>query len=126
MGLIIKRENLYFGASPEIIKRARLLRKVMTPSEEILWEYLRNNKFMNLKFRRQHPIYKFIVDFYCHSLKLIIELDGNVHLGKIQHERDEGRTFELQKLGLSVVRFNNNIVLTDIQKIYTEIKKYNL
>ena len=124
MVLIIKNENLYFGASNEIIRRARLLRKVMTNSEAILWENLRDNKFLNLKFRRQHPIHKFIVDFYCHSLKLIIELDGKVHLEESQHERDEGRTYELQKLGVFIIRFKNETVIADMPKIYTEIEKF--
>jgi very-short-patch-repair endonuclease len=94
------KENLFFGASPEIFKRARQLRKRTTPSENNLWALLRKKQFEGYKFRRQHPIYKFIADFYCHELRLIIELDGGIHLNPEQAAYDIGRTFELNQLGI--------------------------
>ncbi len=117
-------ENFYFGASPEIIRRARLLRLTMTYTEEILWERLRNFQVKGVKFRRQHPISRFIVDFYCHELKLVIELDGNVHQEEVQQERDVNRTYELEELGLTVLRYENNIVKTNIASIIKEIETY--
>jgi len=82
------RENLSLGASPEIHRRAQELRKRMTPCENILWERLKGKHFLGYKFRRQHPLYKYIVDFYCHQLKLVIEVDGSVHLGADAVEYD--------------------------------------
>ncbi|WP_369426718.1 endonuclease domain-containing protein [Waterburya agarophytonicola] len=65
--------------SPQKIKRAKELRQNMTPVEKILWDYLRAKRLNNLKFRRQQIIEEFIVNFYCHSLGLIIEVDGEIH-----------------------------------------------
>jgi very-short-patch-repair endonuclease len=104
------RENLFYGASPEIHRRARELRKRMTPCEKILWERLKGKNFLGYKFRRQHPLYKYIVDFYCHQLKLVIEVDGSVHLGADAVEYDDNRTFELEEFGLQVLRFSNDEV----------------
>lgn len=67
---------------------AKVLRGKMTPAEKLLWEELRGKKFMGLKFRRQHPVLVYIADFYCHSIKLIIEIDGGYHLGFLQMEKD--------------------------------------
>ena len=124
MVFIIGKDNFYFGASEEIIKRARILRKTMTKAEVKLWNYLSKKQLKEIRFRRQHPISRFIVDFYCHSLKLVIEIDGNVHQQKIQQERDENRTFELEELGITVIRFENQMVLTNISKVLKEIEKY--
>ncbi|SDZ55159.1 MULTISPECIES: endonuclease domain-containing protein [Rhodonellum] len=117
-------DNLFFGASPEIHKRARELRKRLTPSEKILWETLKGKSFRGLKFRRQHPIHKFIVDFYCHELKLVIEIDGGIHDTMDQKEYDMGRTFELNELGLEILRFGNEMILSDIQLTLIEISKF--
>ena len=124
MVLLGKKENFYFGASEEIIKRARMLRKKMTKAEENIWSHLRKKQFEGLRFRRQHPIGRFIVDFYCHALKLVIEIDGNIHQEDVQKERDENRTYELQRLGLTVIRFDNEMVLKDISRVLKEIAVY--
>jgi very-short-patch-repair endonuclease len=124
MVLIKGKENFYFGASEEIIRRARILRKTMTKAETKLWHHLQNNQFQGLKFRRQHPINRFIVDFYCHSLKLVVEIDGDVHLQEIQQERDENRTYELEELGLKVIRFENKSVMSNIAGVLQDIEKH--
>lgn len=124
MVYIIGRENFYFGASEEIIRRARILRKTMTIPEEKLWNHLRRKQLKTLRFRRQHPINRFIVDFYCHAFKLVIEIDGSIHQMEIQQERDENRTYELQAMGLTVIRFSNNEVMTNIAKVIKEIEMY--
>ena len=99
--------NMYFNASPEIFRRAKELRDHMTASEQHLWSYLSNKKLEGLRFKPQHPIDQFIVDFYCHKVKLVIEIDGEIHLYEEQAERDTGRTAELENLGLTVIRFTN-------------------
>jgi very-short-patch-repair endonuclease len=72
-------ENLFYGASQLIMSRAIELMKKLTPAEIVLWKYLKNKQLLGLRFRRQHPIVMFIVDFYCHYLKFVIELDGGIH-----------------------------------------------
>ncbi|GAB3666888.1 hypothetical protein GCM10028791_42710 [Echinicola sediminis] len=115
--------EMYYGASPEILRRARELRKNLTPSEKLLWNSIKNNQLGGVKFRRQHPVARFIVDFYCHYYRLAIEVDGEIHLGIEQSERDEGRTFELEELGLKVIRFTNQEVIKDLPRVLERIKK---
>ncbi len=117
-------KSFFYNASPEIFKRAKELRKTLTETEKILWAHLKENKFEGIHFRRQHPISKFIVDFYCHELLLVIEIDGGVHLEEAVTERDEGREIELQRLGLTILRFNNEEVLNDIKSVREKIKSF--
>ena len=91
-------------------KLARDLRKRQTPEEKLLWKRLRNRKFMNLKFYRQYAIpygnnQVFVVDFYCHEKKLVIELDGKIHLKR--KEEDQERDEVLNELGYKVFRIKN-------------------
>ena len=101
-------QNLHFGAGKQVFQKAKLLRKSMTPAEKQLWSLLQNRKLLGFKFRRQHPISNYIADFYCHELKLIIELDGGIHNEIGQAEYDEGRTYVLQEFGIRVLRINND------------------
>jgi very-short-patch-repair endonuclease len=78
---------------------ARKLRREQTASEAILWEALRNRKLEGRKFRRQHPIGKFVVDFYCNAEGLIVEVDGSIHELPEQQELDRQRQFLLESLG---------------------------
>ena len=93
----------------------------MTPAEKTLWVYLRDKKFMGIKFRRQHPISRFIADFYCHELKLVIEIDGGYHDDREQHELDTGRENELKELGLTIIRFRNEEIARDILGVLDKI-----
>ena len=94
----------------------------MSPAEFKLWGYLRNWQLMDLKFRRQEPIDRYIVDFVCFEKKLVIELDGSQHL---ENERaDQKRTEELNKSNLHVLRFTNNEVLNEINAVIEEIMNY--
>ena len=90
-----------------------------TPAEDKLWQELRNNK-LNFKFRRQHPLDGFIPDFICIERKLIIEVDGEIHV--TQKEYDEGRTYELNELGYSVIRFTNKEVFENTEFVLQSIK----
>lgn len=105
------------------MSRARELRKKMTPSEKTLWEYLKNKQLLGLRFRRQHPIDIFIVDFYCHNIKLVIELDGGIHDHPENKEHDKNRTAHLEKFGIKVIRFTNEEVITDVAKVGRIIKE---
>ena len=114
---------MFHNASPAIFEKARLLRNKMTFAEKKLWEYLRNKKLNGLRFKAQHPIMGFIADFYCHKMKLVIELDGISHLGENQLEYDNGRTYELEKFGIKVIRFKNEQINNDINTVLNEIKR---
>jgi len=117
------RENLFYGASPEIQKRAAELRKNMTRCEKLLWDCLKNKSIQRHKFRRQHPIDKYIVDFYCHQLKLIIEVDGGIHNEIDNVEYDKNRTFELEEYGLEVLRFTNEHICNHMEDVLMTIRK---
>jgi len=98
---------------PAALSRARQLRKEMTPAEKLLWKLLRNRRLRGWKFRRQSPISTYIADFYCHELKLIVELDGDVHLTPDQSAHDENRDFYLNYLGIEVLRIPNRQLFDD-------------
>ncbi len=111
------------NAGPTRFEQARFLKKVQTEAESFLWQRLRNRKLNGFKFRRQHPIDKYIADFYCHETKLIIEVDGEIHLNNDQIVYDKIRTEELESLGLRVIRFTNRQVLDKIDHVLQEISK---
>jgi very-short-patch-repair endonuclease len=88
--------------------RAKTLRRAQTAAEEELWTLLRDRQRLRLKFRRQHPIGPYVADFYCHELKLIVELDGPVHDERGQATHDENRDANLKALGYQILRFTND------------------
>jgi very-short-patch-repair endonuclease len=99
--------------TPHIRDRARGMRRVPTRGEARIWSWLRNRRFGDYKFRRQHPIGKHIVDFYCRELKLVIELDGAQHDSADRNQYDTTRTLELQTYGICVVRISNELLIRD-------------
>ena len=109
------------GTTPEIEQAVRYLRAHFTPAEAYLWEALRNKKLQELRFRCQHPIGRFIVDFCCPARRLIIEVDGESH--HYQREYDTARTEQLISYGYHVLRFSNQEVLAHRGKILEAIRK---
>lgn len=109
--------DLHKGANGKLIELARSNRKKETEAERRLWNELRNRKFKGLKFRRQHPLSNYIVDFYCHEYSLAIELDGTQHQQIEQALYDKERTEVLNSLGIKVIRFTNNDVLYDTEGV---------
>ncbi|WLT40533.1 endonuclease domain-containing protein (plasmid) [Synechocystis sp. B12] len=107
---------------PELLERAKELRKNQTPSEQILWECLRDRRLGGAKFRRQHNIGSYIVDFYCHDARLVVEVDGPIH--DRQQERDENRDRWLMQQGLQVVRFKNEEVQESLDQVLNRILDY--
>ena len=97
------------------------LRKKLTPAEAFLWKQLQGKKLDGRKFRRQHGIGNFIVDFYCSSENLIIELDGEVHMNATAQAYDEGRTAYLENKGFIVLRFENKMVFENLSSVLQEI-----
>jgi very-short-patch-repair endonuclease len=109
---------------PAILARAKELRRPMTLQETKLWQHLRNRQFYGLKFRRQHPIFRFILDFFCYEKKLVIEVDGNHHAQLNQSSYDQARTEWLEQQGLKVIRFTNCEIDTNLEGVLYEIAKH--
>ncbi|MEO7306661.1 MAG: acetylglutamate kinase [Ferruginibacter sp.] len=114
------RLNMHYGASPKLFDLAEELRARMTPVEEILWNVIKINEW-HLKFRRQHPIANYIADFYCHHVKLVIELDGGYHENKEVKIYDEGRENDIKEFGITVLRFKNEEVFNNIESVIEKI-----
>jgi very-short-patch-repair endonuclease len=112
---------MFYGANSTTLRTAAILRKNMTLSEILLWKKLKGRKIFNTKFRKQHPIGMFIVDFYYHEYKLVIEVDGEVHNNEEFSEYDSGRTAELNKFGIMVIRFTNDEIIYNIDCVITKI-----
>ncbi len=113
--------SMWKGAKPDLFSKAIYLRENMTETEIILWEKLRNKQLLGYKFRRQHPINYFIVDFYCHKLNLVIEIDGEYHKKRKQLQLDIDRTKILEFQGLKVIRFSNEEVISNLSNVIKEI-----
>jgi very-short-patch-repair endonuclease len=103
----MKKRN-YSGNLHTKFRLAKKFRREMTPSEKRLWSTLRGNQLCGLHFRRQHVIRGFIVDFYCHTARLVIEIDGDVHQSQIKS--DEIRDDILKSMGLTVLHLSNEII----------------
>ncbi|WP_243699471.1 UvrD-helicase domain-containing protein [Flavobacterium caseinilyticum] len=105
------------------IEKAKEMRKEPTPAEKVLWMELKSKSLEDHKFRQQHLIDNFIVDFVCLSKKLVVEVDGEYHFTEEQMQLDNYRTITLNKLGYKVIRFTNEQVVKSISEVLKEIKK---
>ena len=92
----------------------------MTTCEKLLWERLKLKQICGLRFRRQHPIIFFIADFYCHEARLVIEIDGEIHTQR--REYDDGRSAEMEKYFIKVIRFTNSEVENNIDNVIRVIE----
>ena len=120
-------DDYYKTANPLVYgllkNNAKRMRHGQTEAESFLWSYIRANQ-LGVHFRRQHPIGDFIADFICIDQRLIIEVDGNIHNKPEQQEWDKQRTAFLESQDYRVVRFSNEQVLHDIDKVLAHIKNY--
>ena len=114
--------SMFFGAKPDIFEKATILRENMTDAEKLLWEKLKDRTLFKDKFRRQHPIDIFVVDFYCHPIRFVIEVDGGYHLSSEQKEYDFGRSAELKNWDLKIIRFTNNEIFANIDEVVRKIQ----
>ena len=112
---------MFLGARPFLFEKARELRLHETPAERVLWSKL-SRKQLGVRFRRQHPVVDYIVDFYCHSLKIVIEVDGPIHETKENTAYDKIRSEELQSFQIRVLRFTNQEVLNNIDEVIEKIR----
>ena len=103
----------------ETVRRARSLRRPLTPAESSLWRFLRNGHVAGLRFRRQHPIGRYIADFCCVDRKLVVELDGYSH--EDRDRSDAYRTAAIEARGYRVVRFTNDDVARDVLAVVSAI-----
>ena len=113
--------EMYYGALTRNFEYAKQNRVNSTPAESALWEELRNKKLKGYKFRRQHPVGIFILDFYCHVAKLAIEIDGEYHLEQEQQIYDRARTELLNQAGIQELRFTNQDILTNLPSVLGSI-----
>ncbi len=100
------------------------LRNNLTSAEAFLWNHLKRRKLLGRKFRRQHGVGNYIVDFYCASEKLVVELDGQSHMNPTAEERDEKRTLFLESKGLTVIRFENKMVFDLLPSVLKDIEDH--
>lgn len=115
---IIKNQQV----TPAKIDRSRDLRATMTPAEREFWDMVRNRRMCGLKFRRQQIIDGFIIDFYCDSLGLCVEIDGGVHDSGERKDYDRNRDNALRLRGLKILRFTNDEVLKNRDYVVERLK----
>ena len=125
-----KKEKIMMILATKLARQlARDLRQNHTGAEKMLWEKLRNRRFRNLKFLRQHPIYYkfdnqrkfFIADFYCHEIKLVIEIDGKIHNKQIAYDQIRTEIINLKKI--NVIRFTNEEIYQNINLVLKKLNK---
>lgn len=105
----------------EIVRRCREMRRAGTPAEAVLGGFLRNRGMRSMKFRWQHPVKGYILDFYCQEAKLAIELDGGGHAQESQMRYDQERRVALAVEGIRVLRFGNHEVMNQLEYVLAEI-----
>ena len=113
---------MHQNASVRLFRIATLLRNNPTPTEKILWEHIRNRK-LGVKFRRQHPAGIYILDFYSHEIRLVIEIDGKYHYKKHMMDLDANRSENLMAAGLVILRFTDEEIDSDINKVLIKIQE---
>jgi very-short-patch-repair endonuclease len=115
---------MFYGSKGDLFANARQLRNHETESEKELWARLSKSQLHGYRFKRQHPISKYIADFYCHRVKLVIEVDGGYHETNDQRMYDKRRTQALNELGIKVLRFTNRDVTERLDWVVQEIEKW--
>ena len=113
---------MYYGAKPDLFRLAERMRKKPTAAERILWKSLKEFRREGFTFRRQHPIEFFIADFYCHKIKLVIEVDGEIHMREDRAGYDDSRSGEIERFGIKIIRFKNKEVLNNVECVIQEVK----
>ena len=115
--------NSAVNAGPDMRARARRLRRDATEAERALWRRLRGKRLDGLKFRRQHVIGRFVLDFYCHECRLAVEIDGGQHREAAQRRRDDARTAFLESRGVAVLRYSNLEALRETEAVLEDLRR---
>ena len=114
---------MFYDEPAGIFGRAKYLRQHMTSAEKKVWEFVKNKNVLGAKFRAQHPLGVYIADFYCHKIRLIIEIDGEIHENEEQKEYDIERNRDLNNWDIELIRFTNFQVLNDFDSVKQRIKE---
>ena len=114
--------DMHYGATSETFQIAERLRKNMTVAEKVLWERVRRNQ-VGVRIRRQHPIWKFVADFYCHQVRMVIEIDGNIYLSFENKQYDISRDIVLDEFKIRILRFTNDDVLNETDLVIEKNKR---
>ena len=118
------RKTMHRYALPSTFRNARMLRTKETEAEKILWENLRDKRLDGIKFRRQHPMDKYVVDFFTQKYKFAIELDGGYHEEKSQKIQDADREENIASQNILLIRFSNEEVLYSLETVLNTIRTY--
>jgi very-short-patch-repair endonuclease len=110
--------------NPKLKELARKLRNNSTKSEIKLWQQLKGKQLLGYDFHRQKPLLNYIADFYCYELKLVIEVDGYSHQFEETIKKDEIKQRELEKIGLTVLRFEDDEVMKDMNNVLRRLEEY--
>jgi len=114
--------NSFLKFNKKLTEKARDNRKEMTNTELSIWyNVLSNRQLLNYKFLKQKPILNYIVDFYCHKLKLAIEIDGEIH--DYIKSYDEKREKDINNLGIKIIRYKNSEVINEFDMVVNDLKK---
>ena len=116
-GMISRLHNL-----PQFKERRRQLRNSLTPAEALLWKNLQRSQVDGRKFRRQHSVGRYVVDFYCPARRLAVEVDGQGHFDSTRSEYDVKRTRFLEQQGIRVLRFENRQVFESLEEVLAAIR----
>jgi|SRR5690606_19072585 len=118
------KRNMNLKAKRTVFRYAYDLRTGMTKAEALLWNELKGRKMLGIRFRRQHTIHRYILDFYAHEVKLGIELDGVHHKEPLNRFYDQDRTDILRSYGINIIRFTNNEVTSDLDNVKLRIEAW--
>ena len=113
-----------YSNHPATKEYRQFLRRTETPTERMLWKRLRGRQLDGYRFRQQHGFGPYILDFYCPSIRLCIELDGNIHEDEQVRLKDEDRTLFLMENRINVIRFRNEEVEQDVDDVLRRIREY--
>ena len=112
---------MFFEAPADIFANAKYLRRHMTRAEFKLWNFLKGNNVLGVRFRAQHPLGIYIADFYSYSINLVIEVDGEIHESEDQKDKDTERSQVLNPWGIDIIRFTNNQVMSNFEFVQNQI-----
>ena len=116
------KKTMHLGAPPSTFRNAEFLRKNPTKAEEILWQKLRKNQMEGVRFRRQHPFVRYIPDFYAHAIKLVIEVDGEIHETEPVKFTDADRELNLKSHDLHILRYKNADIIDYEEDVVEDIR----
>ena len=115
---------MYFKSRRAVFRYAYDLRTGMTKAEALPWNELKGRKMLGIRFRRQHAIHRYILDFYAHEVKLGIELDGDHHKEPLNRFYDQDRTDVLASYGINIIRFANDEVTSDLDNVKLRVEAW--